>query len=195
MLMSNIAKTSRRDNMINKIFVSIVVAMLLSGCTRTFHSSNYYYINHTATGKQAEITLVWGNKFQGEILYIDADSTRWVDAKIRRYSVPTNHVKSIGLINRSKGAQDAFLGVLSGSILIAASIANGPKVSSNSSGYNFNLSPENQAKVVGVYGTILAALVGAPLGALAGSQDLYMINEQSGIKASLQSPDSLESRN
>ncbi len=106
--------------------LALLAALLLTGCTST------RYVDATSpaeiagasvavVARDAEITLVSGDRYRGEVQYLRPDSTAWANVDVL-YTVPTSDVRSLVVDTRRRAlTRGALIG--GGSAFVACFIA------------------------------------------------------------------------
>ena len=134
-------------------------------------------------GGSVTLVLTNGEEYNCDNLLIKEQLVYWIDSHSgATQSVPTNELYKILAKNHGKGALEGLgYGFLGGFALgaIVGIVTTDPD--HKTSGF-VDLTPRNYSEGALGYGIgfgIPAALIGLPLGAIAGHQDIYIINEQS----------------
>ena len=170
----------------------LLISMIFYCCTATHmikhDQSAYDELNRKVEGEKAKITLMNDDVIVGENIFMEVDSTSWVEVEKRKtyslfrkrhefdekWSVPTLDIKKIDVGgNSGQGALGglyygfligASLGAIFGLILIAGTD------SDQSIGGGAVL-------FTSALGGIAGAIVGLPLGLLAGGTDEYVLTD------------------
>ena len=133
-------------------------------------SPTFYSLKERALRQKGEVTLVDGQKYAAERIRLRPDSTSWINPEKQGvFTVETAKIYNVKLVDRGKGAlQGAGTGFLSGFMFgTVLGIAVGqPGIGA----------------VVGLYffGP-LGSLVGVPIGAIAGSKDIFVMTTQAPV--------------
>lgn len=153
-----------------KVLIITLVILLIS-CSHTHQVSTQDEMNHAFEDEVVEIQMIWGNTLHAKNVQIQADSAHWVDAKSNQdHSAPLNSITKISIIDRKKGAWYGFKRILvagTGVGLIGALSASDQKF----------FPPRYVFGGFTLLGGFYGLAVGAPVGALYGYRDVYIITE------------------
>lgn len=155
--------------------------ILFAGCTHMRTFSTYDEITAAAKDQLAELNLLDGGVIECRDVRVAADTTTWLDFDDCRRSTATRDVGEIVIVRRGRGAWEGFrVFMVGGSVLaaggtilmIAALGSDDP-----SSGYLGIAAIIAVIKSIG-FGVVGGVLLGVPLGAAIGSNDVYVIHEK-----------------
>lgn len=163
-----------------QIFVSMVLAVLISGCTSTRminQSSRTIYfneINKAGKGRKAKIVLAKGEEINGFDIHIASDSTSWTDStRVITHTFPTSEINEIIFIKSGGGAlQGLGLGALIGA---SSAYVVGAALVYLDGG---DATPSEVGSFLAIrIGVPLGAIIGAMVGADTGSKQKFVINK------------------
>lgn len=164
--------------MIRPSLIIITLAMVTFGCAHTHkinlssQPSTFNKINANLKSKKAKITLANGQTFVGKGTQIAFDSTFWFDPGTNnKYTVSSLEVEKIVTKKRGRGALDGLkYGALIGG---AAGLMIGVLTGADEDPKGFG--PDIDIAGWTVMLAVDGALLGLPIGAIAGSKDKYII--------------------
>ncbi len=167
------------------IFISIMLTPMLIGCIHNYtvrptSSADYASLNQHALRQQAIVTLLDGRAFYADKLQFAPDSTSWLDPNTRSVmAVHTTKVSDVRFVRRGRGALEGLGIGLLGGVLTGALIG----LAGGDEPEDFGCLPVCTAKAKAFFGGItfgaIGGLIGLPIGAMAGSKDVYHIEPES----------------
>ena len=158
----------------------LLLIVCFLGCSSTHrlrpaHEADFASLNNRAFLKKVMVTFVDGRKIKVANLRMTSDSTYWNNPQIKQQPSPTymavatSQIKEVRFIRRGRGAVDGMgfglpLGLIYGVSQAGEACAN-------------CLIPISAGEIVlglGIFGAIL----GAPVGAIIGHRDIYIIEHE-----------------
>ena len=168
--------------MICRILISCLLFLSI-GCTHTRLLSSYDQINRHVIDKSVRISLADGTLIKANNILIRPDSSCVTTETSSKQIVPTSKIQYITVLNRGRGAWEGFgLFLIAGTALGLVGYFSGD----DPSGF-MSFTAEEKLKLSFLAGLGWGALIGAPIGALIGSKDKYVLPPKSGSSPNFQS--------
>jgi len=171
-----------RFGQLSFVFCALLVGgIFISGCSSTQvvgsreQSAYFPEINRKAQDRTARVTLQSGERLVLNQLRMGADSSSGLSERGDVVSIPTSHIDTVRLKNRTKGAFNgaAYVG---GGALLSSSVFNWGLLFSNPSEF---FTPNFFQFTGAELGTVaLTAVVGAGIGTLSGHNKIYHFKGQ-----------------
>ena len=154
-----------------RLLILVTTLSLFFGCAHIHQSSDYSAVNARMDGRNTRIELLQGVYIEVWDAQIAADSISWPESQNGiKSAIATSEVHQLVILNRFQGALDGFLtSLIAGGVLgCSVALAHGDD-------------PESSFMALMVItgaGALSGVVIGAPIGAMIGSNDVYVINQR-----------------
>ena len=154
-----------------RLLILVTALILFFGCAHIHQCSDYSAVNARMDGRDTRIELLEGVYIEVWDAQIAADSISWHDAQNGiKCAIATSEVHQLVILNRFQGALDGFLSylIVGGVLGLSVALVNAAD-------------PESAFLAMAVIagaGGLSGVVIGAPIGALVGSKDVYVINQR-----------------